>query len=156
MKLVGGRPPRRHQSDFHRRKAVAPLKHRGLLSLGLLLGNFHRRKAVAPLKLGSIARWHSPRNTNFHRRKAVAPLKPWKRKWLVSFRRLFPPPKGGGPIEATSAQSIPAAPISFPPPKGGGPIEACGYRGAPPASDPDFHRRKAVAPLKREGGCAHE
>ena len=36
----------------------------------------------------------------------------------------------------------------FPSPKGGGPIEAVGYHSVIDQCSGDFHRRKAVAPLK--------
>ena len=37
-------------SNFHRRKVVAPLKFRVGLGVRRGVGHFHRRKAVAPLK----------------------------------------------------------------------------------------------------------
>ena len=85
----------------------------------------------------------------FHRRKAVAPLKRWWPGRRPSSGILFPPPKGGGPIEAVTSHKMRAwQETKFPPPKGGGPIEARRSRAGAPVCLARFHRRKAVAPLK--------
>ena len=88
--------------------------------------------------------------------------------------RLFPSPKGGGPIEAGNNGVCTCAPHTFhrrkavaplkllddrgrraagkafPSPKGGGPIEARSSAGQLLRTPSSFHRRKAVAPLKRQ------
>ncbi len=69
------RESRSGKSRFHRRKAAAPLKLGGVLVASDGLPGFHRRKAAAPLKLA-----HPVDGTH---------VQAW-----------FPPPKGGGPIEA--------------------------------------------------------
>ena len=67
----------------------------------------------------------SVRNSHFHRRKAVAPLKHPENESVDGRVVVFPPSKGGGPIEALIC-AMPCAVTSgrFPPSKGGGPIEA--------------------------------
>ncbi len=108
---------------FHRRKAVAPLKHPSLCLVVTVQIPFHRRKAVAPLKLVQGGQ-DAVHNSAFHRRKAVAPLKQARHHGAGGGTGSFPSPKGGGPIEASS-----------------------GVRTSRPCCS--FHRRKAVAPLKR-------
>ena len=110
--------------------------------------HFRRRKAAAPLKPGAEAQDRCSLDANFRRRKAAAPLK--RRRW-PGFRSpgpVFPPSKGGGPIEASRHESTVRGSRAFPPSKGGGPIEAMPARLSWRSWPSNFRRRKAAAPLK--------
>ena len=141
---------------FHGREAVAPLKRRMDRIKSPLSERpiFHGREAVAPLKPEFEDRKVIARGILFHGREAVAPLKHRRRPtWSQPpGSRIFPRPRGRGPIEATDTRHDPlAAPYLFPRPTGRGPIEALSSVAASLRRPIGFHVRQDVAPLKQLG-----
>ncbi len=85
----------------------------------------HRRKEVAPLKR-DLRGPGSGQSGRFHRRKEVAPLKRGGDDGASLLGPEFPPPKGGGPIEALPSHRSTRGILTR------------------------VHRRKEVAPLKQQ------
>ena len=86
---------------FHRRKAVAPLKHHQHPALPDLVERFPSPKGGGPIEAACSSSAEGAGLGAFHRRKAVAPLKQLLSTGPAGRHRSFPSPKGGGPIEAT-------------------------------------------------------
>ena len=106
-----------------------------------------RPRAAASLKLVPVVSVAALEN-GIRRPRAAASLKPTARHQTPPIARKYPPPSGGGLIEAYDANALSAGQYAYPPPSGGGLIEASLDSVRPAERLASIRRPRAAASLK--------